>query len=61
MFKKFFRTVFWVFLIGLVIKLIKKCPFCKEHFELCKKHVQDLLQPDEEEEEETEEAESEEE
>ncbi len=55
MFKKFFRTVFWIFLIGLAIKLIKKCPFCKEHFELCKKHVQDLLQPDEEEEEETEE------
>ena len=55
MFKKFFRTVFWIFLSGLAIKLIKKCPFCKEHFELCKKHVQDLLQPDEEEEEETEE------
>ena len=61
MFKKLFRTVFWFFLIGLAIKLIKKCPFCKEHFELCKKHVQDLLQPDVEEEEETEEAESKEE
>ena len=53
MFKKIFRTVFWFFLIGLVIKLIKKCPFCKEHFELCKKHVQNILKPEEEEEEET--------
>jgi len=58
MFKKIFRTVFWFFLIGLAIKLIKKCPFCKEHFELCKKHVQNILKPDEEE---TEEAELEEE
>jgi len=51
MFKKFFRTVFWIFLIGLAIKLIKKCPFCKEHFELCKKHVQDLFKEEEETEE----------
>ena len=55
--KKFFRTIFWFFLIGLAIKLIKKCPFCKEHFELCKNHFQNLFK----EEEETEEAESEEE
>jgi len=48
--KKFCGWLFFFGVIGLIIFIIKKCPYCKEHFSLCKERFHDLFQHEEEDE-----------